>query len=184
MNGDDGGGGGAHFDRGVKFVHDPDHVFKSKYFGVSQRRDGWKGGLKVDGVNHNLYPSSGGAFDTEEEAHLAVEAAKVLLGWKPQAKATKQSGMKGVRWHKGKEKWDAIVDAALAKRLNGGKKKGLGSFADVEDAKRTLTAWIATRENGEVRCSQPSIPPHVLSTRPRTTPLARSLALWPCCLRI
>eukprot|EP01047_Picozoa_sp_COSAG01_P133113 COSAG01_NODE_63069_length_281_cov_1.137363_1_plen_93_part_11 len=93
MNGDDGGGGGAHFDRGVKFVHDPDHVFKSKYFGVSQYRSGWKGELAVDGVRRNLYdPSSGRAFDTEEEAHLAVEAAKVTHGWKPQAKATKQSG--------------------------------------------------------------------------------------------
>jgi hypothetical protein len=157
MNGDDSGGGGAHFDRGQEFASDPDHVFQSKYFGVCREGDGWKGQLTVGGVYHCMRnPSGGMLFDTEEEAHLAVEAAKVRLGWQPAKKAAKQSGMKGVGWDKKSEKWFVRVKDALANRLNGGKYQGLGMFDDVEDAKRTLTAWIAARENGEVRCSRPS----------------------------
>eukprot|EP01047_Picozoa_sp_COSAG01_P039813 COSAG01_NODE_3311_length_6278_cov_372.817123_2_plen_141_part_00 len=140
--------------------------------------------MSVDGVHHAIYHPAGGAFDTEEEAHLAVEAHKVRLGWKPAAKAAKQSGMKGVRWHKQCEKWIAKVDGALANRLNGSKDKSLGSFDDVEEAKRTLTAWIAARENGEVRCSQPSTASCPVRPYTRHTARARSLALWPCCLRI
>eukprot|EP01047_Picozoa_sp_COSAG01_P098395 COSAG01_NODE_28586_length_657_cov_2.302867_1_plen_130_part_01 len=130
MNGDDGGGGGAHFDRGTEFANDPDHVFQSKYFGVCRHHDGWQGKLYVGGVHHYMQNPAGGPFETEEEAHLAVEAAKVRLGWKPAAKAAKQSGMTGVRWHKGQEKWKVHVESALANRLNGGKYKGLGSFDD------------------------------------------------------
>eukprot|EP01047_Picozoa_sp_COSAG01_P045804 COSAG01_NODE_4249_length_5207_cov_3.508319_1_plen_244_part_10 len=176
MNGADGGGGGVPLDRGRGFAADPDHVFASKHFGVSRYKDGWKGTLYIDGAQHMMY-HLGGAFDTEEEAHLAVEAAKVRLGWKPAAKAAKQSGMKGVRWHKNKQKWQAEVKGELANRLNGGKYKGLGSFDDVEDAKRTLTAWIAARENGEVRCSRPSTASCPVRPSARRTARVRSLTL-------
>jgi hypothetical protein len=106
---------------------------------------------RLHSERYNFYHPEGGDYDTEEEAHLVVEAEKVRLGWKPKAKAANQCEMKGVRWAKGRKqlpKWRAEVVGALANQLNGGKYKSLGSFDDVEEAKRTLTAWIAARENG------------------------------------
>jgi tetratricopeptide (TPR) repeat protein len=102
------------------------------------------------GVVHVYHPA-GGPFDSVAETQAAVQARQAQEGYVAPAIAAQQSSVKGVYFNKGKDTFSAVVMGKHASRLNNGKRKMLGNFKDREDAERCLAAWIAARENGEVR---------------------------------